>query len=182
MNGRNDVVLMSRVTCPAFVSLPDSPRMYLLSVHRRLASPLMSLLAMLALLTPLLTPFAPDLAGWSASHRHIYRGAPIPHAHPGDRGTPSTTPESAGRTVRAATLLCPLHGPAHEQVPDATEQFESDGSVAFVFEDASGPAALALPISGGLPPCPAPLAAALPAVQPAPISAHSAPLLPPPRA
>lgn len=42
-------------------------------------------LATLALLTPSLTAVQPGLAGWAASHGHVYDGSlPVDHTHPWD--------------------------------------------------------------------------------------------------
>lgn len=41
--------------------------------------------AMLALVQPLITPLAPQLAGWLPGHQHVYvNGVPVDHAHPWD--------------------------------------------------------------------------------------------------
>lgn len=57
-------------------------------------------LAILALIQPLLTPFAPDLAGWSPSHSHVFTGGtPHPHSHPWDHHADGHNHEATGHSA-----------------------------------------------------------------------------------
>lgn len=69
-------------------------------LHRNL---LVAVVAFVALMQPMLTPLAPDLAGWMPNHGHIYaHGAAVPHHHPGDAAAAHEHPRSGDA---AATVV-----------------------------------------------------------------------------
>ncbi|MEZ4552777.1 MAG: hypothetical protein R3B59_02625 [Dehalococcoidia bacterium] len=65
---------------------------------------LLAFAAVASLFLPILTPLSPGLAGWSASHGHIYAGGvPVPHTHPWEQA-PGPAPAAA-----PVFHLCELH-------------------------------------------------------------------------
>ncbi len=141
---------------------------------------LLSLLAVLALLQPLMVPFAPDLEGWSPLHSHVYRaGVPVPHTHPWEQ--PQRLPTS--------NVICNLHGAPHE-VPasspttraSATEHDASQQSVGFTSDGPGGTSAIAIAPTGPMPACPEAVTTATADEAAAPLSLVSSPAPPPPRA
>lgn len=147
-------------------------------------------LAFVSLVQPLLTPFAPDLAGWAPNHGHVYaNGEVVPHTHPWDRepADPLTRDD-----VPAGFIfhLCEIHpdglvpvsgstdeGPAAEETTDSA----SEEDVVFLFD---------LNLTGSVLPAPgapelgchgASFAARV-AVPLAPAGIDTSPTAPPPRA
>lgn len=140
---------------------------------------LLSLLAVLALLQPLLVPFAPTLGGWSPLHSHIYRdGVPITHTHPWEQGRPPSTPK----------LICNLHGAPHElpapgpAARDSAAERESGGDTVGFTQDGPGVAAVALAPTAPMPVCPDAITTATSADEPTPLPIAYSPAPPPPRA
>lgn len=150
-----------RTAAPAFATLNTSP--------------LVTMVALLALLAPILTPLSPQLAGWLPSHGHVYRdGVPVAHSHPADSGrlTPS--------------LICGLHGAPHPAPASAPadrqpESSPGDDSVAFTFEGLGLFGSVAPPSAGSLPACPDEVLTRLARVSAPVASAAPVPLAPPPR-
>lgn len=154
-------------------------------------------MAFFSLAQPLLTPIAPDLAGWSPNHGHVYaNGKAVPHTHPWDQEpsdpvTPDNVPP--GFIFHLCEIhpdgLVPLDGTAaagasapseaspNESSPEASE----DEDIAFLFD---------LNLTGSILPAPeAPILecqgmsfAARVVVPLAPSAVFTSPTVPPPRA
>ena len=121
--------------------------------------------AVFALLQPLLTPFAPQLAGWLPGHQHIYvNGIPVDHAHTWEgASTEGATADSDDVPAGFIFHLCDIHPdglvpisqPSSDSSPvgaAATSAEDEAAEVIFTFDlDVS---TIALPTGNGeLTPC-----------------------------
>ena len=133
------------------------------------------LLALLALLLPTLTTLAPDMAGWSPMHEHIYRnGVPVPHTHPYDSAHPTEiTPCVVPTDTGPATA---------NEAPAPADPATDEESVRFTFSGSLMGSIMLPPAAVTAPSCPQVTAeAALPPSNSF-TSAHVLPATPPPRA
>lgn len=154
--------------------------------------------ALLSLLQPLLTPFVPEIAGWTPDHGHIYaNGEAIPHTHPWDQGPPVAALANT-QQPRIVFHLCAIHPdgrvPVGATLPPIEERtgtgpqaaHSASGSVsakdvAFVFSQNLTGSMLPAPDAAPLA-CTGAWVAVASAVLPAHTAPFAAPSIPPPRA
>lgn len=141
---------------------------------------LVAVLALIALLTPTFSAFSPEIAGWTPTHGHLFRGGiPVAHRHPGDAPADATP---------RGFVLCNVHGAPHAS-PDAGAgaspagmPSEATDGVALTFEGLGLFTSLIAPAASLLPACPQPVSAPLVAMTFRPASVVVAPAPQPPQA
>lgn len=127
---------------------------------------LYAIAALMALLQPLMTPWAPAFAGWLPGHQHVFvNGMPIAHSHPWDDEQPSgesTTSLPSGVPAGYVFHLCDIHPDGLVPIGDpssgttatererGTDASQESEEVVFLFD--LGVSSVFLPVPTGAPP------------------------------